>query len=82
MEWDAHDAAGTGTVCSWIVSRHPSQPDADARIVAVIELVEGARIVTNLQEIDPAQVVDGMAVEVTFDELGGVKLPQFRPIAK
>ncbi|MCU1646136.1 MAG: hypothetical protein JWN03_6411 [Nocardia sp.] len=82
LAWTPLEVAGTGTVSSWIVSRHPSQPDGDARIVAVIALAEGARLVTNLQGIDPAQVVNGMAVEVTFGEVGGVKLPQFKPMAK
>jgi hypothetical protein len=72
--------AGRGFVYSWIVSRHPTQPGDSPRIVALIELDEGMRLVSNLQGIDPADVRNGMRVEVEFDEIGGVKLPQFRPV--
>lgn len=80
VEWDVQDSSGTGVVVSWIVSRHPTQPDESPRIVAVIELAEGVRLVSNLRDIAPDEVVNGMRVEVFFDEVGGVKLPQFRPV--
>ena len=53
-------------------------------IVALIELDEGLRLVSNLCEIAPEDVEVGMAVEVfyeTFDTLDGkdLVLHQFRP---
>jgi hypothetical protein len=40
-------------------------------IVALIELDEGVRIVSNLTDIDPADVQVGMPVEVYFREFDG-----------
>jgi hypothetical protein len=76
-DWDSVESSGQGTVHSWIVSRHPSSPDDAPRIVALVDLEEGTRLVTNLVDVDPAAVRNDMAVAVTFRELDGVKLPQF-----
>ncbi|MBX6391264.1 MAG: OB-fold domain-containing protein [Frankia sp.] len=78
-EWVERELSGRGTVHSWIVSRHPSQPDDAPRIVVLVDLAEGVRLVSNLREIDPADVRNGMAVTVFFDEVDGCWLPQFRP---
>jgi hypothetical protein len=79
VDWEVTDLAGTGSVYSWIVSRHPSQPDAEGRIVALIDLDEGIRMVSNLQGIDIADITPGLRVQVSFPEVGGVRLPQFSP---
>jgi uncharacterized protein len=79
LEWTAQEATGRGTVHSWIVSRHPTESDETSRIVALVQLEEGVRLVSNLQDVDPAQVANDMEVEVVFREVDGVKLPQFRP---
>ena len=81
VQWEVQELAGRGFVYSWIVSRHPTEPGDSPRIVALIELDEGIRLVSNLQGIDPAGVRNGMRVEVEFGEIDGVKLPQFRPVA-
>ena len=52
------------------------------RVVALIELDEGLRLVSNLAGIDPADVRNGMRVRVEFGEIDGVKLPQFRPVRR
>ena len=81
LEWEPQEAAGRGTVFSWIVSRHPNKPDDEPRIVACVELEEGIGMVTNLQDVEPAAVENEMAVEVCFTEFDGdVVLPQFRPV--
>jgi hypothetical protein len=49
--------------------------------VALVELDEGPRLVSNLTGVASADVRNGMRVEVGFDEVDGVKLPQFRPAA-
>jgi hypothetical protein len=80
-DWDSVESSGKGTVHSWIVSLHPSRPDDAPRIVALVDLEEGTRLVTNLVDVDPSAVCNDMAVAVTFRELDGVKLPQFTPAA-
>ena len=82
LEWETQKATGRGTVYSWIVSRHPSQPDENPRIVALVELDEGVRLVSNLVGIDADDVRNDMAVEVTFVEYDNDQvLPHFTPVA-
>ena len=65
---------------SWVLSHHPTQPDASPRIVVLVELEEGVRLVSNLGGIDWPDVVNDMAVAVSFETFeGNVTLPQFRP---
>jgi uncharacterized OB-fold protein len=78
-DWSPRPSSGRGTVLSWIVSRHPSAADDQPRVVALIELTEGARLVSNLREIDLTTVRNDMEVELFFADLDGVRLPQFRP---
>ena len=80
VEWETQESAGRGIVHSWILSHHPTEPDAEPRIVVLVELEEGPRLVSNLCEIDAADVRNEMPVEVCFRELDGVLLPQFRPV--
>lgn len=79
VRWDTRQLSGKGSLNSWIVSRHPTEPDDEPRIVGLIDLDEGVRLVSNLQDVDPAGVRNDMRLEVLFTEVDGVKLPQFRP---
>lgn len=83
-EADWAEVSGRGRVYSWIVVRHPipSEIFADETpyIVALIDLEEGVRIASNLVEIRPEAVRDGMAVEVIFRRSGNNRqLHAFRP---
>jgi uncharacterized protein len=80
LEWTVQQLSGRGTLHSWVVSKHPSEPDDMARIVALVELEEGVRIVSNLQEVEPEHVENDMPLEVVFVDVDGVRLPQFRPV--
>jgi uncharacterized protein len=77
---ESFEASGRGSVYSWIQSVHPSEPDAAPRIVALVELDDGVRLVSNLRDVDLADVRVGMEVEVVFEDLGGFVAPQFRPL--
>jgi hypothetical protein len=81
LEWDTQEASGRGTIHSWIVSHHPTEPDDAPRIVVLVELDEGVRIVSNL-DASVAEVENDMPVEVVFVEVDGVTLPQFRPVTR
>ncbi len=78
LEWSVIPASGRGTLHSWIVSRHPTDPDEAARIVVLVDLEEGVRLVSNLVDVDESEVANGMTLEVTFRDLDGTRLPQFR----
>jgi len=79
LEWDVQELSGAGVLCSWIVSHHPSEPDAAARIVVLVDLEEGVRMASNLIDVAPGSIENGMAVRVDFVDVDGVRLPQFRP---
>lgn len=85
LEWNTVESSGRGSVYSYVMPQHPPMPLMEyPYIVALIELDEGVRLVSNLCEIDPEDVEVGMAVEVfyqTFDTIDGndLVLHQFRP---
>ena len=81
LRWEPSQASGRGRVHSWIVSRHPTEPDAEARIVVLVDLDEGVRLVSNLLcSLD--EVVADMPVEVVFRDYDGATLPQFVPAGR
>ena len=81
FEWDTVEASGRGTVYSFIVNHHPQHPAFDYPLrIAVVELEEGTRLITELIDVDPAAVSIGMAVEAEFiDPDPELSLPVFRP---
>jgi uncharacterized OB-fold protein len=77
------EVSGRGTVFSFIVMHrvyHPAFADKVPYVVAVIELEEGPRLLSNVVGIPPHQVRCDMPVRVTFDETrGDMTIPQFIP---
>ena len=75
--------SGRGTVFSWAIMHQVYHPGFAAEVpyaVVVIELDEGARLVSNLVDCTPADIRAGMPVEVVFDDVApDVTLPKFRP---
>ncbi|MEY8015100.1 Zn-ribbon domain-containing OB-fold protein [Mycobacterium servetii] len=82
LDWEAVEASGRGTVYSYVMPHEPKFPFSEyPYIVALIELAEGVRLVSNLCDIDPADVTVGMEVEVFYQEFDdGLVLHQFRPV--
>jgi len=83
LSTDAVAASGRGTIHSWIVSHHPTEPDAEPRVVVLVDLEEGTRLVSNLIDAPLDEVTTGLPVDVCFVEHdttagGTVVLPQFR----
>jgi uncharacterized OB-fold protein len=80
-DWDSVISAGRGTVHSYVVHHHPPLPGTDPPFaVAVIDLDEGVRFVSEVVEVDPAAVTIGMTVELTWREVeAGYVLPLFAP---
>ncbi|MGZ6912525.1 MAG: Zn-ribbon domain-containing OB-fold protein [Acidimicrobiia bacterium] len=81
LDWDAIESAGRATVLSFVMPRHPRYPwFDDDYIVALVELDEGFRLVTNLVGTTPTTTRTGMRVRVQFEEFdGGLVLPLFAP---
>ena len=82
LVWDTITASGRGTVHSFVMPRHPPLPWFEGTyIVALIDLQEGTRLVSNLCDVEPAEVRIGMPVELFFARFDdGLVLPQFRPV--
>ncbi len=80
LEWS--DARGTGSIYSFTVARRPAGPafKADSPyVVAVIDLDEGARMMTNIVTDNVDAVRIGQRVAVQFDAVTDeVTLPKFR----
>jgi uncharacterized OB-fold protein len=75
--------SGRGRVLSWIVPRHPAPIGFDEPpIVALVDLEEGIRLVSNLVDVAPEAIAPRMPLEVTFaPTAGGRAVPVFRPVA-
>jgi uncharacterized OB-fold protein len=81
LDWDTIEASGRGAVYSYVIPHHPQFPFLDyPYIVALVELTEGVRLVSNLHEVAPEIVEVGMNVEVFYESFDNdLVLHQFRP---
>ena len=81
LRWDTVESSGRGEVYSFVMPRHPQWPWFEGTyIVALVQLEEGTRIISNLCDVDPDDVTIGMPVEAFIEHFdNGVALPQFRP---
>jgi uncharacterized OB-fold protein len=81
LEW--RPASGRGEVYACTVEHKPTMPTpfGDAPyVVALVELEEGPRLMTNVVGCEPAAVAVGIRVQVTWEELSdGRNLPLFEP---
>ncbi|MET9884644.1 OB-fold domain-containing protein [Streptomyces sp. NPDC006430] len=88
-DWDTVEAAGAGTVFSYVVMHHPPFPaftahedgaaEAGPYAVALVELAEGVRMISNITGVPYDKVRIGMPVQLEFlrvDE--DLELPVFR----
>lgn len=81
FEWDTVEASGRGTLFSWVVAHHPRHPAFDyPLLVAVVELEEGTRLITNLTGVTADELEIGMELVVDWlDADPGLSLPLFTP---
>jgi uncharacterized OB-fold protein len=76
VEW--HPLPGTGEVFTYTVVRQVDDP----YVVAIVALdgVEGVRLMSDLVDVDPAQVRTGLPVEVVWDDVDrDTTIPRFGP---
>jgi uncharacterized OB-fold protein len=80
VEW--RTGSGRGVVYAFSVVHTPAAPwmaDRMPYVAALIDLEEGVRVLSNIVDCDPRQVVVGAPVEVRWEPLGdGRALPWFR----
>ncbi len=81
LEWRA--ASGSGEVYAYCVMRNPANPamaDRVPYVVALVDLEEGARMMTNIVGCTPEDVSVGMPVRVAWEDLPDERaLPVFEP---
>ena len=81
LEWV--ESTGKGTVYSFTVIHRPPSSTFERDVpytVALVDLDEGCRMISNIVDVDPQAVRVGMSVEVVFEEItANVSLPKFRP---
>ena len=80
VDWRA--VPGRGRLISYVINYRPIEPieGADPRVVALVELDEGPRMMTNIVGTapDPEQLPLDAPVEVAFESRGGTAIPVFR----
>ncbi len=83
FDWDTVEASGRGTLYSFVVAHHPRHPAFDhPLLIAVVELDEGTRLITNLTGVTADDLTIGMPLEVEWlDADPELTLPVFRPVA-
>lgn len=81
VEW--FEASGKGTLYSFVINHRPAPGfGPDPYVIAVVELEEGGRMMSNLVGIDadPDKIHCDMPLEIVYLDVNDqVTLPQFRP---
>lgn len=83
LSFDVHlvDASGRARLLSWVTFHHAYRPELVSRvpyIVALVELEEGPRMITNLP-MPSTGLVAGMELTVRFVPHGDELIPNFEP---
>ena len=80
MEWDAVEASGRGSICSYTILTHPNFPGYDyPLIIILVDLEEGTRLTSQLVGCEPGDVDFDLPVEMFIQEdPDGFKIPVFR----
>jgi len=84
LESEWVEAKGVGTVYSFTIVHHAYTPAYESEIpyvVAIVELEEGTRLISNIIGCKPEQVQIGMPVELAFEDVTPeFTLHRFRPM--
>tara|TARA_R110000787_G_scaffold33575_6_gene87888 strand:+ start:1355 stop:1771 length:417 start_codon:yes stop_codon:yes gene_type:complete len=76
-------ASGKGVLYSYVINHRLPKWIDEPYSIAVVELAEGPRMMTNIVEVEqtPEALVLDMPVEVVFDAVSdNITLPRFRPV--
>jgi len=84
LEW--FKASGRGTLFAFAINEYavpyPFMPDLPY-VVALIDLKEGPRMVSNIVKCDHKKLKNGMELEVVFEDASNeISLPKWRPLNK
>jgi uncharacterized OB-fold protein len=81
LERDEVELSGRATLHSWAKPIHPPLPMFEpGYLIALVDLEEGQRMLTNLCDVEEQDIAIGMPLEVFFVETAdGGAVHQFRP---
>lgn len=82
LEWTTLSGRGTLHTFTVVQRGQKNFPLGTPYVIAIVELAEGPRLMTNLVEVapDPAKLTIGMPLEVVFEDVSAdIALPRFRP---
>lgn len=81
--WQWEQAAGGAKLISWVVyhvAYHPAFANRLPYNVAVVELDEGPRLISNVVGIDDAEKLKiDQRLQLTIEDESGTAVPRFRP---
>jgi uncharacterized protein len=81
VEW--FEASGRATLYSYVINHRPARgfEDDGPYAIAVVQLAEGPRMMTNITGIPntPEDLVLDMELQVTFEQRGDIAIPLFAP---
>ena len=80
--WTREPAKGDATLVSWVVYRHAYHPAFAQRLpyaVAVVQLAEGPRMITNIVGADPQQLRIDQQLRLRIEADGELAVPRFTP---
>lgn len=78
LAWER--SAGKGKVYSWTVAWRPQAPEFKTPYAAaIIDLDEGYQMISNVVQCEVENLHVGMDVTVTFQKIGDITMPYFRP---
>lgn len=81
-EWRREDAGGRARLISWVVYRIAYHPAFESRlpyVVAVVELDEGPRMISNVVRADPASLRIEQPLALVVEREDDVAVPRFTP---
>lgn len=82
-DWRWESASGRGKLVSWVVyhvAYHPAFKDRLPYTVAVVELAEGPRLISNvIGAADPESLRIDQGLRLVVEHEHGFALPRFRP---
>jgi uncharacterized OB-fold protein len=77
----SQEVSGRGRVYSFAVYRRTYHPGLPAPyVVALVELEEGPRLISNIIGCAPEEVAIDMPVQLRFEDAGDFTLPRFAPV--
>ena len=80
LAWERMSGRGTLHTFTVVARGQKGFPVPTPYVLAIVELVEGPRMMTTLVEVDPKTVKIGMPVTVVFRDISDtIALPLFKP---